>query len=283
MDGVLLVNKESGLTSRDVVNIISKKFNTKKVGHTGTLDPLATGVLVVCLGKYTKLSELLVDTYKEYIAEIVLGLETDTLDITGNILKEIDTSFNKEEILKVIDKLKGTYLQEVPIYSAIKVDGKKLYEYARSNEMVTLPKREVEIKELELLNIYQDSNKTIIKIRCLVSKGTYIRALAKDIGLLLNSYGTIKSLQRTKQGKFKIEDAYYLKDVLDDKYKILNMNDVFNYKRITVSGLLEKKVRNGVPVEDIYNEPIIMFVDTDNNPICLYKKDKDNLRYYKKL
>lgn len=283
MEGVLVVNKESGLTSRDVVNIISKKFKTKKVGHTGTLDPLATGVLVVCLGKYTKLAELLVDTYKEYIAEIILGIETDTLDITGTILKEADTSFNKEEVLEVIDKFRGNYLQEVPIYSAIKVDGQKLYEYARNNKEVILPKREVEIKEIKLLDIYQEANKTIIKIKCLVSKGTYIRALAKDIGLLLNSCGTIKTLMRTKQGKFKIEDALKLNDITNDKYKLLTIEDIFEYKTIMVSDILEKKVRNGVQIEDIYNEEIVMFVDSNNNSICLYKKDGNNLSYYKKL
>lgn len=130
---ILIVNKEKDYTSRDVVNIISKKLNTKKVGHTGTLDPMATGVLVICVDEATKLVEILQAHTKEYIAEITLGLDTDTLDITGNILKEENVNFNKEEIIKALNNLKGFYNQQVPIYSAVKIDGKKLYQYARNN------------------------------------------------------------------------------------------------------------------------------------------------------
>lgn len=146
MNGILLINKEKDYTSRDVVNIVSKCLNTKKVGHTGTLDPIATGVLVICVGKATKLVDYLTSTYKEYEAEIILGISTDTYDITGNILKEENVKIEKKEIEKVLNNMIGTYLQEVPIYSAVKIDGKKLYEYARENKEIELPKREVDIK-----------------------------------------------------------------------------------------------------------------------------------------
>ena len=148
--GIVLINKEKDMTSFDVVNDISKLFGIKRVGHTGTLDPLATGVLIVAIGQATKVVELLTATYKEYIAEVKLGIKTDTLDITGQIIdtKEVPKDINIEDTL---NSFKKTYHQEVPIYSAVKVNGKKLYEYARNNEVVELPKKEVTIKEIELL------------------------------------------------------------------------------------------------------------------------------------
>ena len=146
MNGIILINKEKDYTSRDVVNIISKELHTKKVGHTGTLDPLATGVLAVCVGEATKIAELLTSTYKEYIAEVTLGIKTDTLDITGNILEKRDINLNKIELEKVLKNMTKTYMQEVPIYSAVKVNGRKLYSYARNNEEVIKNKYYGELK-----------------------------------------------------------------------------------------------------------------------------------------
>jgi len=193
--GVIAINKEEGMTSFDVVNEISRIFGIKKVGHTGTLDPLATGVLIVAIGQATKIVELLTALDKEYIAGVKLGLQTDTYDITGKVLKEkeIPNNYNLEAVLKTFKK---TYLQEVPIYSAIKVNGRKLYEYARKNQQVNLPKKEVTIKSIELL----DQNQTTFKFKALVTKGTYIRSLINDIGRSLNTYATMTSLTRTKQG-----------------------------------------------------------------------------------
>ena len=152
MNGIIIVNKEKDYTSRDVVNIISKTLGTKKVGHTGTLDPLATGVLVVTIGKCTKLTDYLTSTYKEYIADFELGYLTDTLDNTGVILKTSNIKPSKEEIIKTINNFKKEYNQQVPIYSAVKINGKKLYDYARNNIEVELPSRLVDIKEIEILN-----------------------------------------------------------------------------------------------------------------------------------
>ena len=152
MNGILVVDKKKGYTSRDIVNIVSKKLKTKKVGHTGTLDPIATGVLVLLIGKSLKLTEILVSDTKEYIAKIKLGIQTDTLDITGNIVKKYDVgNITKEDITRVLAKYMGKIKQEVPKYSAVHVNGKRLYEYARNNIEVELPKREVEIFDLRLV------------------------------------------------------------------------------------------------------------------------------------
>ena len=151
MDGIIVVNKPKGITSRDVVNNVCKLLNTKKIGHTGTLDPIATGVLVLCVGKATKLVEILTSNDKEYVATVKLGILTDTLDTAGTIIKKKHVNLDKNELEKVLNSFVGTYNQEVPIYSAIKINGKKLYEYAREKKEVILPKRMVEIKKIELL------------------------------------------------------------------------------------------------------------------------------------
>ena len=148
MNEILVVNKEANCTSRDVVNKLCKKFKTSKIGHTGTLDPIATGVLVVLIGKYTSLAEVITAYDKVYEAEITLGILTDTLDITGNLIKKESPSVSDEEIINVLKSMIGEYEQTVPIYSAVKVNGKRLYEYARNNEKVELPKRNVQIKSL---------------------------------------------------------------------------------------------------------------------------------------
>ena len=216
MSGLIVVNKPSGYTSRDVVNIIGKELKQKKVGHTGTLDPMATGVLVVCLGKYTKLTELLTSLDKEYIAEIKLGIETDTLDITGTVLEERNVRTTKEDILRVFASFLGEYQMEVPKYSALKVNGKKLYEYARNGEEVKLPIKKVYVYELELLSFTGD----IITFRAKVLKGTYIRSLIRDITHKLGIIGTMNNLVRIRQGNFKLEDAYSIEDIKNNKYQI---------------------------------------------------------------
>ena len=152
INGVIVVNKQSECTSRDVVNAICKKFNTRKVGHTGTLDPIATGVLVVCIGNGLKICELLTNHDKEYIAKVILGIETDMLDITGKVLHEEDVYIEEDKIRECVNSFRGEYLQEVPIYSSVKVNGKKLYEYARKNEYVELPKKMVSIKDIKVIS-----------------------------------------------------------------------------------------------------------------------------------
>ena len=286
MNGILLVNKKENWTSRDVVNRVGKILGTKKVGHTGTLDPLATGVLVLCIGSATKLNEILTSTYKEYEAEITLGLLTDTLDITGNELKEEKVKVNKEQILEALNKMTGKYVQEVPIYSAVKVNGRKLYEYARAGESVELPKREVDIKELELIgNIKYTDNKTIFNIRCLVSKGTYIRALVNDIGNSLNTIGVMSKLTRTKQGKFKLENCYKIEDIESGNYKLISIVEALNnFPKVVVDGYLENLIKNGAVINDEWKQEHILFIDKNNCLLALYKsydKDKTKLKPWK--
>lgn len=274
MNGVLVVNKEKDYTSRDIVNIISKTLKTKKVGHTGTLDPLATGVLVVTVGEATKISELLTSSFKEYIADIELGIETDTLDITGNILKEETVFKTKEEIENILSSMIGSYDQEVPIYSAVKINGKKLYEYAREKEEVELPKRKVEVKEIELLNYRQKEDKVFFKMRCLVSKGTYIRSLIRDIATKLNTIGVMTDLIRTKQGKFNIEDAYTLEQIKQEKFHLIKIQDALDIDIVEVDDYLKKKIQNGSILENRYPKDTVLF--KQNTALAIYKKyEKD--------
>ena len=271
MNGLIVVNKSKDMTSRDVVNIISRKFNTKKVGHTGTLDPIASGVLVVAIGKYTKLVDIITSEKKEYIATMKLGELTDTLDTTGIVLDKKDYNFSKEELIKVLESFKTTYLQEVPKYSAIKINGKKLYEYARNNIDIELPKREVTIYDIELLEYINDT----IKFRCLVSKGTYIRSLIRDIADKLNTYASMSDLVRTKQGIFDINNSYSLEDINNDRYEILTYKDIFmDYKHIELNDDEYFKVSNGQKMMFNSNNKLLILT-YKNEYIAMYEKDRD--------
>ncbi len=286
MNGIIIVNKPYGYTSRDVVNILCKKFKTKRIGHTGTLDPIATGVLILCIGSATKLVEALTSDDKEYIATVELGTLTDTLDNTGNVIKEEKTNLNVNQITKALEKMQGVYEQEVPIYSAVKINGKKLYEYAREGINVDLPKRMVNIKSLELINnIKYENNKTTFQIRCHVSKGTYIRSLVNDIAHELGTVGTMTSLNRVKQGIFNISDAYTLEDIENDNYKLLSIKEALsNVKQVIVSGEELFKIKNGTRLENIYHSDKVLFLDEFDNEIALYKTlDNDDkiLKVYK--
>lgn len=274
---ILYINKPKDITSFDVVSKISKLFGIKRVGHTGTLDPLATGVLLVAVGKATKIVELLTANDKEYIAEVKLGIKTDTYDITGNILekKEIPKNINLKEVLR---SFKKTYLQEVPIYSAVKVAGKKLYDYARKNENVTLPKKEVTIKEIELL----ENNDDIFKFKSKVTKGCYIRSLINDIGECLNTYATMTSLERTRQGLVSIEETNTLEEIENNNFKLHNIIDVLPYKVIEIDSTLEKKIANGVKIKDEWNiKEKIIFKNNQNILIGIYEKDGEYLKTWK--
>ena len=278
MNGIAIINKKQGLTSRDVVNQISKKLNIKKVGHTGTLDPLATGVLVVCIGKATKLVDVLTDLDKEYEAGVCLGIETDTLDITGNVLREENVIKNEEEITNTLNSFVGEYDQEVPIYSAVKINGKKLYEYARENIPVELPKRKVKIHNISLTSdVIYKNNKVYFSFKVKVSKGTYIRSLIRDIADKLNTIGTMTSLVRTKQGHFDIRNSTDI-----DNLKIININECLkNYFTVITDDKLYKLVTNGVKLKNLYNENIVFFKDKNNNPLALYKLEDNILKLWK--
>lgn len=276
MDQLLVVNKPEGFTSRDVVNKLSKILNTKKIGHTGTLDPIATGVLVCLTGKYTKLVDLLTALDKEYVAEIKLGIKTDTGDITGNVIDTSNKVILKNDILDVIGKFPKKYLQTVPKYSAVKIDGKKLYEYARENIEIELPKREVCIYNLELISFNED----IIKIKTKVSKGTYIRSLIEDICEMLGTVGCMKSLVRTHQGVFGIDEAYTLEDIKNNNYKGKNIHEFLDYPCINIEECNLKTILNGGKISNIYNikdKVIMMYYNKD---LAIYEVDGETLKPY---
>ena len=274
--GVVVVNKEKGMTSFDVVDRVSKIFGIKKVGHTGTLDPMAEGVLIVCIGKACKIVELLTAEDKEYIAEAKLGIKTDTYDIEGKVLEENKVVlYNIDEVL---NRFKKTYMQEVPIYSAVKVNGKKLYEYARNNIDVELPKKKVTVKNIELL---ENSNDTF-KFRCLVTKGCYIRSLINDIGNSINCGAVMTSLVRTKQGNVSINDSYTLSDIENGNYKIYSIEEVLDYPKIMVDKELEFKISNGMKLDNNWNiEDKVMFINKDNKLLGIYEKDDNLLKVWK--
>jgi len=280
MNGILIIDKPKDITSRDVVNKVIKVFNTKKVGHTGTLDPIATGVLVVCVGKATKLVNELTSTDKEYIASVKLGIKTDTLDSMGSVLFSEDVIKTKEEIKSVLNSFIGSYEQEVPMYSAVKINGKKLYEYAREGINIELPKRKVEIKEIELLDeVEYKDNKTLFKFRCVVSKGTYIRSLINDIAYKLDTIGIMTNLRRVRQGIFKIEDSVKLEDVTINNLK--SIIDILPYKKVEITDNIRKKILNGAMVDNIYNTDTVLFME-NNEAVALYKisNDKNKLKSY---
>ena len=273
MDGIILVNKPKGITSRDVVNEIVKKFHTRRVGHTGTLDPIATGLMIICINKGCKLVPLLTNHDKTYIATVKLGIKTDTYDVTGKVIEENNNyNLSKEDLIRTLNSFIGSYMQEVPIYSSIKVNGKKLYEYARSNIPVELPKHLVNIYSIELL----DYNGDTFSFKVSVSKGTYIRSLINDIGNKLSIPMAMQDLNRITVGDFNIDKSKSLEDI--NESDIIPIKDLFNMKKVIVDDeVLLKKITNGNKLDDIYNEEYIMFIN-NNKCIAIYKKEDNYLK-----
>ena len=269
MNGFILVNKKKNMTSRDVVNSLIKILNTKKIGHTGTLDPFAEGLLLVAVNKGLKVVKLLNYKDKEYIAKVRLGIKTDTLDITGNILEEIKEDLNKEELEEVLQSFIGDYSYEVPIYSAIKVNGKKLYEYAREGKKVEIPIKDSYIYDIKLINIEENSFTFSVK----VSNGTYIRALVRDISKKINKIMTLEELTRTKIDSLLLKDAYTLEDIKNNNFKLLKINDLLNYKEVELSGYLEAKVLNGNKIKLKEKEDNILFIK-ETEEIAVYTREE---------
>ena len=205
--------------------------------------------------------------YKEYIAEFKLGYLTDTLDDTGNIIKRSNKIVQKDEIINIINSYKKEYFQTVPLYSAVKVNGKKLYEYARNNIDIELPKRKVIIKNIDILNIGET-----IKIKCLVSKGTYIRSLIDDIGKSLGTYATMTKLVRIRQGNYIIDNSYTIEDIKNNNFKIITIEEIFNEaERINIENELYQRVINGNILDNIYNNEYVLFF-YKNKLISVYKE-----------
>ena len=263
MNGILILNKSEGITSQGVVLKVKKVLNVKKCGHAGTLDPLATGVLPILIGNYTKLSKYLIEHNKSYIAKIKLGQKTSTGDREGyvietnNIPKELDINYIKQ----VLNGFLGKQTQTPPIYSAIKVNGKKLYEYAREKKEVDIPKREIEINDIELLNFNKEEDIIEIKVNC--SKGTYIRTLCEDIANKLHTVGYMQSLNRIRVDKFFIEESYTLEDLENGNFKLISMRELFKeFPKIELNKRKLELFYNGVNLSfelkdgiyNIYNE-----------------------------
>ena len=281
MDGIIIVDKGKGYTSRDVVNSIESLLNTKKVGHGGTLDPIATGVLVVAVGNGLKIVEFLSNKEKEYIATVKLGIETDTLDVTGKIAYKKDNYFlNITTLDEVLKSFVGKYEQTVPLYSSVKVGGQRLYKYARENIPVSLPKREVEIYSLELISCNQEE----FVIKAVVSKGTYIRSLIRDIGEKLDIPCTMKELRRTRQGEFTLEDAKTLEELESGKIKPIPIEKALkDIIFISADKDLERKILNGAILENFYAEPIVGFKNKDEKVIAIYKTYEKDISKIKPL
>lgn len=289
MNGLLVINKPSGITSHDVDYKIKKMLNEPKVGHIGTLDPLATGVLVVCLGNATKIANFLDNDSKTYKATICFGLSTTTDDITGEVVESCDVNeLNISDIDKTLEKFIGNITQTPSKYSAIKVNGKKLYEYARKDIDVEIPTRDVTINKLERISdvTYKD-NKAYCDIIADVSKGTYIRTLIADIGHELGIPTTMTMLERTRSGNFKIENSYSLDDVMVGNYSLTNMIDAINLPKIDLSDNEElfKKVNNGMKLslKSFETEYSQMAFTYNGCLIAIYEKGMEPYPCYKPL
>ena len=265
MNGILIINKEKGCTSHDIVYKIKKIFN-EKVGHTGTLDPLAEGVLPILIGKGTLCSKYLINHDKKYIVNLALGQRTETADLEGKIIEEKnipDKSLTQGEVEKVLKSFIGKQQQMPPIYSAIKVNGKKLYEYARKGQNVEIKPREIEIYDIKLMNI--DAQKKQIQFEVFCGKGTYIRSLCEDIAEKLETVGYMENLKRIQVGDFKIEESSKIQELDENKEdikylesKIISVEEIFkNKEKIKIDDKKMQLFLNGVKItqnqeNDIY-------------------------------
>ena len=260
MDGVILINKEKSFTSHDVVSIV-KKITKSKVGHTGTVDPNAPGVLPLLLGEGTKISKYLINHNKEYEAVIQLGKKTTTADVEGDIVEEKDVPNNVYEKCEVVLKsFIGKQKQVPPIYSAIKVNGKKLYDYARAGKSIEIAPRDIEIYDIDIIKVDQKNKQISFRVRC--SKGTYIRSLCEDIAVKLGTVGFMKELKRTMVGDFRIENAVTIKELQsklneNDLSDIISIEEIFkDNKNIELSGNNIEKYLNGVKISVKYGDGI---------------------------
>ena len=272
MNGIIIINKKQGYTSHDIVHKI-KKISKEKVGHTGTLDPMAQGVLPILIGKATQCSKYLINHDKIYKVKLKLGIKTDTADSEGNIIEKTEISpeiLNEQKILQAINSMKGKQEQIPPIYSAIKVNGKKLYEYARKGQEVEIKPRQIEIYNINLNNI--DKENKIIEYTVNCSKGTYIRSLCEDIAKKLGTIGYMENLIRLKAGEFSIENSITLEEILnaENQYNVLEKNIIpleeFFKDKETIN-LNEKRLQlflNGVNLTEQKKDGIYK-IYTNNN------------------
>ena len=281
MFGFLNVYKPKGKTSHDVVAILRRVTKIKQIGHTGTLDPFAEGVLPICIGKATRLIEYLADE-KAYIGTVQFGKATSTYDIEGDVVNFADKKITRDELEKELYKFKGAIEQIPPIYSAIKVNGKKLYEYARKGENVEIKPREVNIYKLEVLNFDEEKQTAELLIEC--SKGTYIRSIANDLGGSLGCYGHLVKLVRIKAGMFNIENAFDLNE-LDTfekiQSKLLTPIEYLDYPKYELNEYEKEKVSHGNPIN--IDDKNGLYVLIYNNSIAGIAQNSDKVARLQKV
>lgn len=292
INGIINIKKEKGFTSHDVVAKLRGILRMKKIGHTGTLDPDATGVLPVCIGKATKVCDLLTDKDKTYVAQVKLGITTDTLDLTGKVLSKKDVSVTEERIMEVASSFVGEIEQIPPMYSAIKVNGKKLYELARQGKEVERKPRKVTIHDLKIVDISLEDNEFTMEVSC--SKGTYIRTLCQDIGEKLGCGASMKNLVRTKVGRFILEEGYTLEEIQhmveEEKLEqvLLPIADVFDQLRnCNVSEQGMKFLKNGNKIKaslcslkDMKDKEQVCMYGTDGSFYAIYQYAKSDQMYH---
>lgn len=278
MDGFIIVNKPKDMTSHTVCNKIRRVMNTKKVGHSGTLDPLATGVLVVAIGKATKLISYLENQDKTYVAEALFGLQTDSYDILGNTLNVDENSNpNNGEIDLALAKLKESTTQIPPIYSAIKVNGRKLYDYAKLGEEVEIKPRNIKIFSLKRVSNVIDKK---VKIEVNAQKGFYVRSLINDLGRELNTYAVMSELTRTKAGNYTLEMSQTLEEIETNSPRIYSIEETFAHlKRIDVNDYIKKLVLNGITLDERQFNLNEMFKIYHNNKLIAIYEPFDDKKY----
>jgi len=272
MNELLLINKPQNMTSFDVVAIVRKNLNIKKVGHSGTLDPNAEGLMILLIDKATKALPFLHLNKKEYIATLKLGIKTSTGDIWGEIIESKSIpDISNDEIKKVLSSFIGKSIQTPPKVSAISVNGKRLYEYARKDQEVEIPKREIEIFEIECLNIDEEIH---FRVQC--SSGTYIRSLCEDIANKLGTVGTMSQLTRTKIEMFSIEDAYTIDQIRNKEFIFTSVSKALIYPKIEIESVMD--VKNGKKIRLNSEEEIVLLTHNDE-VIALYEKDDEQHTY----
>ena len=276
MDKLILINKEKGVTSREVCDKVKTIFKESKIGHFGTLDPMATGLLVIAFGSLTKVLSLLSDKTKEYEVEVLIGKSTDTYDITGNIVSESNSVLKEEDLIEILNTYVVTYMQEVPIYSAVKVNGKKLYEYARKNEKVDLPKKEVTIFSINDIKMYSKSGSNYFSFKTHVSSGTYIRSLINDISKSIGIPMCMSNLNRTKCCSFSLKDSYTLEDLRNGNYKLLDITDILDLDIKEIPKELENSILNGNKINKISTKKILFQKNGVN--ISIYDVYNDSMK-----
>lgn len=276
MDGILLIDKPKDFTSHDVINVLRGMLKTRKLGHTGTLDPDATGVLVVGVNKGTKIMKYLNSDQKKYIARVAIGIATDTLDKTGEVIetKEVTALSGVDD---VIESFKGIYTQTPPMYSAVKYQGKRLYEYARKGIVIDdIPSRDIEVFDIKRISdiIYKD-NVAYFDYEVHASKGLYVRTLSYDIGKKLGFPAHNYDLQRTMAGTFHIKDCVSLDDVQEGNYSLISLSNALDFmEKIEVSKDIEKHVENGMAISlrMFKKASLTRIVDKDDNLLAIYDK-----------